>query len=127
MNRRVAVAAALLLCGCLSHYPGLSGVVLEAETGSPVKGARVAPALRPDVFVLTNDKGEFVLPENWLRVPACRPVLNMPCDFPPLRTIEIEAESFEPAFINPIPHWESGAPVTVKLPRKAKNAPPSDI
>ena len=62
-----------LTTGCYTHYraPGAVGRVVDSETGSPVRGARITrPAIPPPAFfeglpavtALTDKSGAFILP-----------------------------------------------------------------
>ena len=115
------VISALAFGGCAGPGPtvyrsvALSGVVINAESGSPIKGARVADAMHPEIFVETNDMGDFTLAERLVWGWSWH--MPSPRDLPTVRTVQITAEDFETVYVNPEP-YKSGALATVKLARK---------
>jgi len=89
---------------------------LDAESGVPINGARVGDAMQREIFVETNEQGEFILEERWVWGWSWH--MPSPHDLPMVRTVQIAAQNFETVYVNPEPYSKSGSLATVKLLRK---------
>ena len=88
----------MLLClvaGCVSH-PGtvpetLSGQVVDADTGDPIRGARLHLADVPEKDAVSSDDGQFTLgaTRRW-------PTVVLGKDLNTGRVLVVEAASYDP-------------------------------
>ena len=89
----VGAAALCLLAGCVTH-PGtvpetLSGQVVDADTGDPIRGARLHLADVPDKDAISSENGQFTLDatRRW-------PTVLLGKDLNSGRTLVVEAASY---------------------------------
>jgi len=97
-GRPAAWFGAMLLClvaGCVSH-PGtvpetLSGQVVDADTGDPIRGARLHLADVPEKDAVSSDDGQFTLgaTRRW-------PTVVLGKDLNTGRVLVVEAASYDP-------------------------------
>lgn len=94
------VSAALLVCaGCMPMFvykPAVvEGVVVSADTGAPIAGARVSFVRHPDVTARTTDDGSFSIGDRYFAILPVLPDVGMP--FPV--TVRIESAGHEPLLL----------------------------
>jgi len=91
----VGAAALCLLAGCVTH-PGtvpetLSGQVVDADTGDPIRGARLHLADVPGKEAVSSEDGQFTLDttRQW-------PTVFLGKDLNSRRVLVVDAASYDP-------------------------------
>lgn len=97
-GRHAGLPGAILLCllaGCVTH-PGtvpetLSGQVVDADTGDPIRGARLHLADVPGKVAISSEDGQFTLEttRQW-------PTVFMGKDLNSGRVLVVDAASYDP-------------------------------
>lgn len=97
-GRRAGWFGAMLLCllaGCVTH-PGtvpqtLSGQVVDADTGDPIRGARLHLADVPGKDTISSENGQFTLDatRRW-------PTVLLGKDLNSARVLVVDAPSYDP-------------------------------
>lgn len=96
MTSKFLASAALLVCaGCMPIFvykPAVvEGVVVSADTGAPIAGARVSFVRHPDVTARTTDDGKFSIGDRDFAIMPILPDVGRP--FPV--TVRIECEGYD--------------------------------